>query len=257
MLKVKKLALALLVLPFVFSFSLSEAFAQQDSCNVSNLPGNWNYTPAWCQPVVTGEEAVNPGTDWVGTIQPAAPNALCSASSNSGCTLECYVSADGSEVIVPLEPNQCGSFTVTVTRDSPDCGASTASKTVRINNTGQGGSWTVIDCFQGGCPSWPPGPCINNCTGYNMPCPGTPAIYNGKYKIGGGGSCTYAATYQYRGCPGTGCDSGQSGTPDPGGFCPTGELESTICYASPRWDTVCSCVKYGWELCEWKCNTCE
>jgi hypothetical protein len=144
MLKSWKVKLGLLVLTIVFFSSLSVVFAQP-GCNISTLQDDWQYPDDWCQPELPGEDTVDPGTDWNGIISPADPYATCSVSSNSGCSLECYVSADGSEVIVPVGPNHCGSFTVTITQPaSGGCPESSASKDVRI--TGQGGGWSATHC---------------------------------------------------------------------------------------------------------------
>jgi hypothetical protein len=254
MLKGKKLTLALLVLSFVFSFNLSKVLAQQ-GCTFSTLQDDWQYSADWCGEIsISGPATVNPGTDWVGTIAAANPYATCSVSSNSGCSLGCYVSADGTEVIAPVGPNHCGSFTVTVTQPaSGGCPELTASKAVRINNTGQGGSWQAYPDGNGSCCSSTTGHCSCNGVG------GIPiGCTIGQYKYTGVGNpgtvclcvnepwcCTSPLTT--RPC-GTTCEN-------PCGQTCAETCPSVSCNIPPgTWTGECG---MQWTAQEWKCTTCE
>lgn len=86
---------------------------------------------------LTGSDTVAPGATWTGTISPACPDATCSVSSNSGCTLTCSVNAAGSQVEVPTGGSDCGGFVVTVSYSKAGCTSRSATKGVRIT----GGSW--------------------------------------------------------------------------------------------------------------------
>lgn len=85
---------------------------------------------------LTGNDTVNAGSTWTGTIDPACPGATCEVVSNSGCTIGCSVNESGSQVTVPVGGADCGGFTVTVT-EPEGCEGDSASKSVRIN----GGSY--------------------------------------------------------------------------------------------------------------------
>jgi hypothetical protein len=240
MLKSWKVKLGLVVLSLVCWSGLSGLVAAQ-TCppTFSNLPDHWQYPPDWCGEIsISSPATVNPGTDWNGTISPADLDTTCSVSSNSGCSLGCYVSADGSEVIVPVGPNHCGSFTVTITQPaSGGCPEGSATKAVRIKNTGQGGAWELIYQCNGNCS----GPDTRGC--YNTNTVGTVIDDNG-----------YAWWWTNCKCflnpPGTQCD-----TDFANGICSSG-------WGSP-------CPPSGWEglrdyFCcgdirkyEWKCNICQ
>jgi hypothetical protein len=93
---------------------------------------------------LSGSSTQNPGTTWEGTLDIPCPGATCEVSSNSGCAFGCSMSPDGSTVSVVVGANDCGSFTVTVTYNQQDCEGISASIVVRINNTGQGGTWNLL-----------------------------------------------------------------------------------------------------------------
>ncbi len=101
---------------------------------------------------LTGADTVNPGATWTGTIgsdEGACQNATCTVTSNSGCSLTCVVSQDGTQVTVAVGATDCGSFTVEIS-----CGDESDSKSVRINDTGQGGGWAAVPgavCHGAGC----------------------------------------------------------------------------------------------------------
>lgn len=106
---------------------------------------------------LTGASTVDPGSQWTGTIDPACPGAKCWVVSNSGCTITCQVNEAGSQVTATPGASDCGSFKVTVYDDVFGCDQNNAEKWVRINDTGQGGGWTV-------CYSDAEGACITQCT---------------------------------------------------------------------------------------------
>lgn len=106
--------------------------------------------PACCsdEMVITGADTINPGTTWVGSIDPPCPGATCTVSNNSGCPMTCEVNSSGTTVSVPVGVKNCGSFTVTVTEDistpqkqEDNCPGESATKSVRIN--GNGASWVT------------------------------------------------------------------------------------------------------------------
>lgn len=152
------------------SDQLSSSGAEYPSIGIEIVDGKLDIqiVTVWiidCRPTVdccdafslTGSNTINPGGSWIGTISPPCPGAACEVVSNSGCSITCIVDEAGSQVEVIPDPNDCGSFTVTVTEEGDigdGCSAHSASKTVRINNTGQGGSWTTVgsptNCTAGG-----------------------------------------------------------------------------------------------------------
>lgn len=112
-----------------------------------------------CKPfTLTGDATVNPGEDWVGIIDPPCPGSTCTMGFNaddpSECEAGCVVSGSGGSVTVSVGENDCGVATVTVT---DTCKENSASATIRINNTGQGGSWVpycnynTVFCPTAGC----------------------------------------------------------------------------------------------------------
>lgn len=94
--------------------------------------------------VTADQSTVNPGGTATFTISPPCPGATATATSNSGCTLSASVNPSGSSASVTVGASDCGSFYVTVSKAANEnCDAVSAdSGSVRINNTGQGGSWT-------------------------------------------------------------------------------------------------------------------
>ncbi len=112
-----------------------------------------------CDPfTLTGDNTVNPAGDWEGTIDPPCPGATCTVQSNSGCDISCSVNGSGSKVTVSPGATDCGAFEVTVTKGVEDCATVSATKVVRINDTGQGGAWVpycnynTSNCPTAGCP---------------------------------------------------------------------------------------------------------
>jgi hypothetical protein len=87
---------------------------------------------------LTGGDTVVSGEVWTGTISPPCPSLECSVVSNSGCDIGCTLNAFGSQVVVATDPDDCGSFTVTVSQPSKgECAGVSASKTVRTSE----GQW--------------------------------------------------------------------------------------------------------------------
>jgi hypothetical protein len=89
---------------------------------------------------LTGNDTVNAGNTWTGTIDPACPGATATVVANSSnCTFTGVVNGAGSQVTVDVGAGDCGGFTVTVTEGSSDCSGESASFGVRI--LGNGGAW--------------------------------------------------------------------------------------------------------------------
>lgn len=223
----RKLTIVFLVLPFVFCLSFSGVFAQQ-GCTVSTITGNVQYP---CIEIgLGGADTVDAGNNWVGTIDSGSPGVTCSVSSNSGCSIGCSVSVDGSSVTVPVASNQCGSFTVTLTKAaSGGCPESSASKDVRI--TGQGGRWEL--CSSGGEGIFCNGPW----------CGGEDDI-EGKMKYvvwcKAGGMCLRRTWYDTTDC---------NGNPAKRIYCPEYCAEGT--QGCPGSYNYCS-----WGVYEWNCPSC-
>lgn len=138
---------------------------------------------------ITGADTVNPGSVWTGYISGASK---CCAelnlevTSNSGCTIGGAMNEFCTEIYVTPGADDCGGFTVTITDEGEECSAS-ASKSVRINNTGQGGAWTIGSS------------CSINPPGCNAPFTG--ACYN--HGVGINGNCTVEFSrwvYHYQTC---------------------------------------------------------
>lgn len=238
--RIRRNLIGLLVLPFVFCLSSSGVFAQPE-CTVSTITENVEYPPDWCGEIsISGPATVNPGTNWVGTIEPAAPDVTCSVSSNSGCTMPCSVNEAGSQVTAQIGPNNCGSFTVTITKAaSGPCPESSASTQVRINNTGQGGEWILV------------GSCSH---GYCGPCDFTRAIpfecTQGQYKYNGQYWCCRTEIDGY--C-GSACSPND---------CPANDCYPVPCHpGSGKCASLhCKCddnYYYWYNKREWQCTTCE
>lgn len=124
--------------------------------------------PDCCEDLsLTGADTVNPGATWTGSIVhgvDCCEDMDLQVTSNSGCTIGGVLDELCHEVLVSVGDSDCGSFTVTITDQKEGCPGETAEKTVRINNTGQGGAWT------------PGTPCSINPPGCNAPFTG--ACYN-------------------------------------------------------------------------------
>lgn len=199
---------------------------------------------------LTGADTVNPAATWTGTITPACPEVICSVESNSGCTLSCSVSGDGTQVTVTPLATDCGSFTVTLTQPGDDEECPPASKTVRINNTGQGGSWVSLgntSCGTcGGCAGQPGiDPTPANCT-------------EGKYQyafVGGAPSSVQCCANPPH--PPRCCDPVAYCTDVCAGVAPCGVACSDYCndgncnIPPGTWTGEC---KMTWTTYEWKCS---
>jgi len=228
---------------------LSSLAAGQD-CSISTLSGTWGYPPDWCCDAfaVTADQAtVDPGATAKFTIGPPCPGATCTVTSNSGCAankLACSVSEDGSKALVVVGGTACGSFDVTVTQAATaSCAQYSASTTVRINNTGQGGAWVAVgyqERVNGNCSEgsniWP-------CT-------------VGKFRYAddprGGGLANCRSPDQAFSISNGGCNPGDW-------YCPTCTGAS---YPCNKYDDYCAnsnpppiyvCV-YGYCIWEWKCT---
>lgn len=207
-------------------------------------------------PTLTGTATVNPGTEWIGSIDPACTVAgylSCAVISNSGCTgLSCSLDFTGDKVRVQVPANACGSFTVQliVTQQGVcqlDCDV---RFDVRINNTGQGGEWT--DCDSAG----------NSglfCTG--PWCLGSRYIGNkggesggdaGKILLGvtcwGGGMCVRDRFYTLDDCSATPVITIDCLAECCDGCCPGGDLNCSPC--SRSW------AYCGGSTKEWDCPSC-
>jgi hypothetical protein len=91
-----------------------------------------------------GSDTVTSGDPWIGTISPACSGLECNVSSNSGCDIGCQINPQGSQVLVATDPDDCGSFTVTVTQaPSGDCEGDSATKTVRLSE----GNWEACNAL--------------------------------------------------------------------------------------------------------------
>lgn len=192
---------------------------------------------------VLGSNTVNPGGNWIGTIDPPCPGATCNVTSNSGCILTCGINPSGDSVTVSIGASDCGSFTVTVTEEvSEGCTPQKqASKTVRINNTGQGGAWVEIE----------------SCTNTDL-CP-----VGCRSGVGGNESCTveqYQYQWSYNCCytdlyAGAGCETDCPAEHcNPSNECGTPPCSYTSCGGS------CNCMGEGGTVIqsldknEWKCS---
>jgi hypothetical protein len=197
---------------------------------------------------ITGDATVNPGVGWVGRIEPACPLATCEMLSNSECTPSCEVYANGSRVLVTTAGSDCGSVTVTVSYEDEDengnpCSGE-ASKTIRINDTGQGGSWEIYAANS-----------ADECGAYHHGCGGNSyapyyLIDEGK-RVGGGANCGGNWARECLGCS-PNAELGLQNTPPP-------ENPKALCdWPSPFCPTnyYCSCTRWGWVACEWLCAEC-
>lgn len=195
---------------------------------------------------ITGAATVNPGATWTGTISPACPGATCEVSSNSGCSLSCSVNGAGSQVTVTPGASDCGSFTVTVSDGTGDACSASASAVVRINNTGQGGAWSIVQSnLGGGCQG-------ANCTFGSYTYNHSP-ITNEQYKYGLGINCQNDWTQKCYGVEGCADD----GTPPPGSSPESCDDKGTNCSGSPcdgGARTCCDCNHYNYSKCEWICS---
>lgn len=125
---------------------------------------------------LTGDDTVDPGDEWIGTVDPPCPGAtvtVAGVGENCGPTSG-TIDPSGTTVTVQTISTHCGEFLVTVNYTDPQCTTLEATRAVRINNTGaNGGSWgnstTCCDhavfcynccdfpgqqCNVGGCQAW-------------------------------------------------------------------------------------------------------
>lgn len=206
---------------------------------------------------LTGAATVNPGATWTGTINPPCPGATCEVVSNSGCTLACVIDDAGSQVQVTTDANDCGSFTVTVTESGglvEGCQGYSATKAVRINNTGQGGSWTSLgsptNCTAAGtCCSSATGTCTcGTLVGVPLGCVVDECKYNG---VGGTGTLCMCVNAPW-------CCTSPLSTRPCSTACPNpcGQSCATTCPAPScpippgSWTGEC---KIQWTSQEWRC----
>ena len=188
---------------------------------------------------ITGAATVNPGADWEGTISP------CCTSIEITVTGDCFtgsssLSGDGCTVTVSVGDSDCGTFTVTATHNESGCDTLEASIAVRINNTGQGGSW-VHDTDSGslglgGCES---GDCGGGAvTNYGDNC------IEGQYKYGGfdtSNACEGTWTVQ--------CKGGDTGNP-----CTASGEEPPCTSHGCGCSGAYPCCDWSWWRCTWECS---
>jgi hypothetical protein len=195
---------------------------------------------------LTGDDTVNAGETWTGTINPACAGATCEVASNSGCTLTCNVNEAGSQATVAVGGGDCGTFTVTVTE--PDgCEGDSAVKSVRIN--GGGGSWVRIGGADQVCGACPAGP--NTRASGLVACVGRDG-----FKYGGGTTCQFNNNTEHcYGCTPTQCPEAENTRPD----CPAYDGYQTCAEAGTDLSgcpgpTIQGCTRWNYSLCEWKCS---
>jgi len=199
---------------------------------------------------LTGSGTVNHNSIWSGTLTPACPNATCEVSSNSECEgFTCGVSALGNQVLINVPEDACGSFSVTVT---DGCERNTASFSVRINDSGQGGEWTVLStCVYSDvgpakhCNAPFNGSCYKRSTTINNNC----TLEQFKY-LSARQNCS-------TNLPGYGCLTGC-----PFSECP-GSCAGSPCAGEAQNNYTCQCTgggQSGWwwnlTLSEWDCGEC-
>lgn len=203
---------------------------------------------------LTGNDTVNRGSTWTGTIDPACPGATCEVVSNSGCELTCEVNGTGSQVTVATGGGQCGGFTVTVTDAGvgAECSANSASKHVRM--IGGNGTWRYKSnsateecggaalCNDGG---------LCGC-GYGSSYPYSPCVLENELKYGLNNGATFdcSQNYGYSCLAGTTCTCGAS-YPGCGGGASCGD-PGPACSNPPSW-----CTAHVWHVCEWRCANSE
>ena len=227
---------------------LSRLAAAQD-CSISTLSGNWSYPSDWCcNFAVTADQAtVNPGATATFTIGPPCPGATCTVTSNSGCAANkftCSLSADGLKASVVVGATACGSLDIAVTKAATaSCAQYSASATVRINNTGQGGDWVLVEAYH-------PDLCCSGCwqcTVLSGNC------ITGQYRVGAWnnpyGNWSSACNCQPLHPT---CEKLADCTKAPG-YCVTADCSTVM--GGPYGNQHCSlCVWWSWGLWEWKCT---
>ena len=201
-----------------------------------------------CDPfTITGSGTVNPGSTWTGTVDPCCPDLT---SDHVTVTADCVtatvsVTSDGCSVYVTPDTDSCGTFTVEVTLPaSGDCPEITTSIMVRVNNTGQGGTWAYdqssTDLGLSGCLACN---CGGGVTNYGTYCDIGAYRYGG-YNATPGQYCTGTVTAQCRGIG--------TGACNPCG----GSWGTNICGWSHGGcnPSNADCLKWSWWRCNWECS---
>lgn len=145
MVKIRRLIIVLLILPFIVCF-LTNAYVASDCGDGggSTFPGEYTDLPdSDCSSAVTGHEA---NTAITGPDTAIAPGGYQYSASGGTSPYTFSVSGSGATVsstgitgIVTLSGAACGAYTVTVT----DACGSTASVSARITNNGRWGTMQV------------------------------------------------------------------------------------------------------------------
>jgi len=200
---------------------------------------------------LTGDDTVNQGDTWTGTISPACPTAECSVSSNSGCSLTCTVNAAGSQVTVGTT-GACGSFTVTVTDQARDGECSETSDTQSVRIIGGGGSFSSVEVQSSEN-------CSENCTvgcgsAFSDNCWDEDNAYY--YGWQSSSPCDSSYSAECAGCQVDECPSMETNKPPcrtATATCDSIGRTSGFCSGSGD-DTKCPCTKWSWQKCEWVCS---
>ena len=205
--------------------------------------------------VLSGPDTVNPNATWTGVLVPACETfgISCGVVSNEECEgLSCLMNGTKS-VSVSVPADACGSFTVTVTIPAipaQNCPQRVSTKTVRINNTGQGGEWVLessCEDDEGSGQCGIGGGCNYLCT-------------YGNYRIGNSVS-SIGQGWQHRVCVCCGCNTPTCDRPSQilGGWpgCGTACSPPSMCTGSCTcgmgcWEGV-ACF-HGYGIWKWECE---
>jgi hypothetical protein len=214
---------------------------------------------------VTGNDTTNPGPPgdtrtYTATVSPACPNATPTLSSNSGCEAEftdLAIDGDGATVTVEISENACGGFKITVTDAGEDCESRVASKSVRINNTGQGGGW-VSQGEHGAAQGCGGGSCNSTGCGEGL----SQSTYDDDIYIryGQGVTCDAGPLQSCSGKGGAGPPCDDCLTPTATNFPP--KWQQTVPCPNDPVDTnssgcSCTCLRLSaWDYCYWECASC-
>ena len=194
-----------------------------------------------------GSGDCQPGRDRDLHYRPSMPGAACTVTSNSGCAANkftCSLSADGLKASVVVGATACGSLDIAVTKAATaSCAQYSASATVRINNTGQGGDWVLVEAYH-------PDLCCSGCwqcTVLSGNC------ITGQYRVGAWnnpyGNWSSACNCQPLHPT---CEKLADCTKAPG-YCVTADCSTVM--GGPYGNQHCSlCVWWSWGLWEWKCT---
>ncbi|MHA2351157.1 MAG: hypothetical protein ACXADL_16180, partial [Candidatus Thorarchaeota archaeon] len=194
---------------------------------------------------LTGAATVNPGVDWTGTLTPCCEDAIVDISDGPDCgTVTPTLSGDGCTVTASVSDSACGTFTVRVRQTKTGCDALEATFVVRINNTGQGGSWAFLNSNPGNCNA------SGNCgCGYGSGLPYAACVFEGfKYGTNNGATFDCSQNFGYSCFGGTSCDDGGSYPPCGGGSYECGD-PGPACGNPADW-----CTGKVWHKCEWSCS---